>query len=67
MKEPAPLNEAAEALRLIEHDLALWDQHCRRVRIALLEKLLAAQKRYNEEASATHTLSASYIQSHKIR
>ena len=54
MQEPALLDrqhEAAEALKLIQHDLELWDQHSRRVRIALLEKLLAAQKRYNEVAA----------------
>jgi hypothetical protein len=51
MQEPAPLDrqqEAVEALRLAEQNLSLWDQHCRRVRIPLLEALLAARKRYNE-------------------
>jgi hypothetical protein len=51
MQEPAPLDrqqEAAEVLRLAEQNLALWDQHSRRVRITLLEQLLVARKRYNE-------------------
>jgi hypothetical protein len=50
MQEPALLrrqHEAAEALRLCERNLELWDQHSRRVRIPLLEALLAARKHYN--------------------
>jgi hypothetical protein len=49
MQEPALIDRqhAAEAVRLCEQNLELWDQHCRRVRIPLLEALLAARKHYN--------------------
>lgn len=51
MQEPAQSRrqaEAAEALRLCEQNLALWNERSQRVRITLLEQLLAARKRYNE-------------------
>jgi hypothetical protein len=54
MQEPAlsrRQHEAAEALRLCEQNLALFDARTRRVRITLLELLLIARKRYNEACS----------------
>lgn len=54
MKEPALTRrqaEAAEILKFCEMNLELWDQHSRRVRITLLEQLLAARKRFNEALS----------------
>jgi hypothetical protein len=50
MQEPALSHrqqEAAEALKVCEEKLSLWDQHSRRVRIPLLEALLDARKHYN--------------------